>query len=278
MNDRITPVAGKRTEYVQTVISFELDASKNQIVDGLSTELTEEQLEKDYSPELQAMTAASTYATDSLHFILDRVFWLTDPGYDPTQLELNDEAAQTSIKYDHGLGKVVLDADTQTSLSCEPGRSNTSLLSGWSAIKDIARSIIDECLETGAIVHSIIDEIEERCAGQIHGTYGDKAVQTLARCNALTDKNDEVLRKLRLEVVTDPFESSIISLPLVETLVEMACRTVHQDAPVVAAEILDRIQTKSATIAKRLAAIRFEAGSRQFLIILVHMMSCLVPE
>ncbi|XP_046734963.1 uncharacterized protein LOC124404671 [Diprion similis] len=265
MNDRIIPVAEKITEIIQTVMKFDPNTSNVRVIDRLTKGVTAQDLLEDHNVVESAK--ADAYVTDILYHIMNRVFWLSDPGCSFPGVKLKHKEIQTYIKYYNDLGKIVLDADTQTILTCEPRQSNTSLLTEWTAIKSFLRDIIEECLENGirplVTADLILNEVVERCAGQIRLPYRDEMVQTLASCQVLEGTNDEILRKLRLDVIVDTFESSVIVLSVVGVLLCNTYFEIHQKAPTVAADIIGRLLKKSVFVAEKVAAIRQEGASRK---------------
>ncbi|XP_048513076.1 uncharacterized protein LOC125501408 [Athalia rosae] len=254
------PTSEKSTRVTQTIIIFDSQTSTSHVVAQLADVISREDLQRiDNTLE---PTAASSCAVDQLYYILERVFWLSEPGYQMPKPKLKDMESQTYIKCNTDSGKVTLDTDTQTYLSCEPTASNTELLTEWSALKSFTQSIIDTCLEIGVysriVAESTLDEVVERCLNQIHLPYKNEAVQTLAPCKPLEDKDDEILRKLRLEIVVDTLESTIVVLPVLRIILEIACLEICKDAPNVADSILNRIQRSAVIRAERLEAIRQE--------------------
>ncbi|XP_046614997.1 uncharacterized protein LOC124302659 [Neodiprion virginianus] len=265
MNDRIIPVAEKITEITQTVIKFDAHTSNARVIDRLTKGVATEDLLEDYN--IVESAEANAYVTDIFYHIMNRVFWLSDPGCSFPEIKLKHKEIQTCIKCYNNLGKIVLDADTQTILTCEPRQSNTNLLTEWTAVRSFLRDIIEECVENGirplVTADVILHDVVERCAGQIRLPYRDEMLQTLASCQALEGTNDEILRKLRLDVIVDTFESSVIALSVVGVLLCNTYFEIHQKAPTVVADIINRLLKKSVFVAEKVAAIRQEGASRK---------------
>lgn len=261
MNKRPMPSTEKKTEGMQTVLSFDPKTSRDSVVDGLKDWMLVGK--PDDQETASRRSSASTLVTDGLYFIIERVFWLTDADYRVPEIGYQNSEAQTLVRVDKSSGKIVLDGEVQTLLSCEPRRSNAGLLSEWKEATEFAKELIEDCLDAGIlpiiVAESLIEEVVDRCASEIKPPSKDEIVQTIAVCNAIEDGDEEVLRKLRLEIVVDKFESSIIILPIVNLAIEKTCDVIRNEAPIIAKDILNGVYKNSISKALKIEAIRREA-------------------
>lgn len=178
--------------------------------------------DKDEDPEF-VVSAAEISEIEAWHFlnhIVERVFWISDPA---EPIVKKDEAeTQTMIICNSRNGKAIFDQETQTGLTCKPKDSNSELLSDYLKIKNLVRSYLEDCLARGVydriLVDDILDEVLDKCSQEIHFPLTDNATQTLASCKIFEDRDEDVVRKLRLLVVVDPLESSIVLVPLIEEI------------------------------------------------------------
>ncbi|KAG7212846.1 hypothetical protein KM043_002202 [Ampulex compressa] len=260
LNDSPMPI-WKKNNFAQTILTYVVDTEQQVVIDGLMASIEEEDHEK--SPfAVNEKEAAEISADEILNFILDRAFWISDPS-SRLHASLVNEEAQTSIRYNYSTNKVVLDGETQTGLTCEPKQSNTKLLSDYQEIKEFARDCIENCvhmaIDCRVVVDEIIDELIDKSAERIRYPMKAQQTQTVASYRLNGEKEEEVLRKLKRDVIVDPFESSIVVIPLIDDILLNVCEKVSINAQSAVKNIIKMILQRVAVIIVKLLEIRKES-------------------
>ncbi|KOC58866.1 hypothetical protein WH47_01390 [Habropoda laboriosa] len=240
----------KYSNVAATIISFHPDTSQSVVIEQLSMDVTEEEREE-FESKLSSEEETQMDVTEILYFVIARAFWINDPT-SQVPVETLDEATETYIKYNNRTQTFIIDNDTQTDLSCEPKQSNTMLLTEYLEIKKMILDCIELCIsrgiETIIVVDDIINEIIDKCAERIRYPMKEQMIQTIATYRLRGEKEEDVLRKLRLEQIVDPLEASIIVLPLVNDLLQYSSDVVSKNAVIVVTIILDRILQRTMAI------------------------------
>lgn len=243
-----------------TILGFDPVTIEDIVMQQLATHITEEELE-DFELELTDEDEAEMEAVQILHFIIARACWIVDPA---THKEggMVDKETQTRIRFNYHTNTLTSDRDTQTELTCEPKKSNTTLLSDYLETKNMILNFLEDCLseglETGIVVEDIMNEIVDRCTERIRYPMREQITQTIAS-RLHGEKEENVLRRLKIEMIVDPLETSIIVLPLMDTLLQAACDAVSTNASVSAKRITDAILRRTMTIIDRLMELEKEA-------------------
>lgn len=222
----------KRSNVAATILSFHPETPHDLVMEQLSMDVTDEEREV-FESKVSAEEETEVEITEILNFLLARAFWIDDPT-SQAQAETSDKATQTYIKYNNRTKIFVIDSQVQTGLSCEPKQSNTMLLTDYWETKKMISSYLDDCISKGLdvriVIDDIIDEIVDKCAGRIRYPMKEQIIQTIATYKLDDEKEEDVLRKLKLDMVVDPLEASIIVIPLMDNLLEMACNVVSENA------------------------------------------------
>lgn len=222
----------KRSNVAATILSFHPETPHDVVMEQLSMDVTDEEREV-FESKVSAEEETEVEITEILNFLLARAFWIDDPT-SQAQTETSDKATQTYIKYNNRTRIFVIDSQVQTGLSCEPKQSNTMLLTDYWETKKMISSYLDDCISKGIdvriVIDDIIDEIVDKCAGRIRYPMKEQIIQTIATYKLDDEKEEDVLRKLKLDMVVDPLEASIIVIPLMDNLLEMTCNVVSENA------------------------------------------------
>lgn len=237
----------------QTMITIVPRKSQDEAINYLSRhENYQENLAED-------ITDKETVILEVLNFLLSRVFWISDPIRDRTSVEVKCQETQTSIRYNRNTSSIVLDNETQTKLTCKPRHSNSKLLADYEETRSFVRSYLQECLrgvESRIVIDDLMDEIIVKGANRLKYPLTDRLIQTVASYKSRDIKEEDVLRKLKIPVVVDPLEASIVILPLMEDLLRSTCDEISRDARSVVKNILNSLIQQTALIASKFAEIR----------------------
>ncbi|CAD1474135.1 unnamed protein product [Heterotrigona itama] len=256
----------KRSNVTTTIISFHPDTPQNVVMEQLSVDTTDKEREEFQSKLDTEMEETEMEVTEILHFLLARVFWIDDPT-SRVQPETSDKATQTCIKYNNRTNIFVIDSQVQTDLSCEPKQSNTMLLTDYWQTKNMILRYLEDCISTAVdvriIINDIIDEIVNKCAEIIRYPMKEQMVQTVATYKVDQEREEDVLRKLKLDIIVDPLEASIIVIPLMDNLLEMTCDIVQKNAVEIVKVILDGIIRRVMTIIAKLVQLEKQAQERK---------------
>ncbi|XP_012143188.1 uncharacterized protein LOC105662773 isoform X2 [Megachile rotundata] len=253
----------KKTITTVTVTTFSPETPQNVVTEELSTIVPQEELEE-FETELSAEEEAETEINDVLNFVITRAFWITDPQQ--PQPEMSDKETQTFIRYNHFTHTVFVDNQTQTDLTCEPKKSNTMLLAEYKETKSMILNYLEDRISKGleviTITEDTIDELIDKCVEEIKYPAKEQVVQTIATYKSNEGKED-VIRKLKMGVVVDPSEASIIVEPLLEDLVETVCETVSKNAVVEVQKVLRQILQRTDAVIAKLIQIKMEAQTNR---------------
>ncbi|XP_076763390.1 uncharacterized protein LOC143430839 [Xylocopa sonorina] len=243
----------KKSNLTATIISIHPETSHDVAMEQLSTDVTEEEREE-FVARLSTAEETEMEVTEILHFLIARALWINNPSQ--TQVSTTNETTQTCIAYNNRLNIFLVDSQVQTDLSCEPKQSNTMLLTDYWETKNMISNYLEDCISKGIeiriVVNDVIDEIVDKCAGRIKYPMKEQMIQTIATYKLDGEKEEDVLRKLRLDIIVDPLEASIIVIPLMGDLLQLASDTVSRNALKVAPIVLDRILQRTMTIIVKL--------------------------
>ncbi|CAL7944172.1 unnamed protein product [Xylocopa violacea] len=244
----------KRSNVAATIISVHPETSHDVAMKQLSADVTEEERDE-FETKLTTEEETEMEITEILHFLIARAFWIDDPTSQAQAVTI-DETTQTCIAYNNRLHMFVIDSQVQTDLSCEPKQSNTMLLTDYWETKNMILNYLEDCISKGIeiriIIDDIIDEIIDKCAGRIKYPMREQMIQTIATYKLDGEKEEDVLRKLRLDIIVDPLEASIIVVPLMDNLLQLVCEAVSRNAMKTAQAVLDRIFQRTMTIIVKL--------------------------
>lgn len=213
----------------QTMITIDPRTSQDEAVNDLSRR-THEKYQENFAENIVDEEAI---ILEILNFLLSRAFWISDPVQDRTSVEVKCQDTQTTIRYNRNTDSIVLDNETQTKLTCKPRHSNSKLLAEYEETKGFVQSCLDECLrgiEPRIIIDDLIDEIIMKGAKRLKYPMKDRLIQTMASYKSRDIKEEDVLRKLKIPVIVDPFEASIVVLPLTEDLLLSTCDEISRRA------------------------------------------------
>ena len=252
----------KRSNVTTTIISLHPDTPQNVAMEQLSVEIADEEREE-FQSKLSTEEETEMEVTEILHFLLARAFWIDDPTSQVKETETSDKATQTYIKYNNRMKIFVIDSQVQTDLSCEPKQSNTMLLTDYWETKKMILRYLEDCISTGVdvriIIDDIIDEIVNKCAEIIRYPMKEQIIQTVATYKVDHEREEDVLRKLKIDVIIDPLEASIIVLPLMDNLLEMTCVIINKNAVETVKIILNGIIQRTMTIIAKLVQLQKQA-------------------
>lgn len=250
----------KRSNVAATIISFHPETPQDVVIDQLSADVTDEEREE-FVSKLSDEEERDMDITEILHFILIRVFWIDDPT-SQIPAETADKIVQTYIKYNNRTKIFVIDNQVQTDLSCEPKESNTMLLSDYWETKNMILNYLEDCItkaiEVRIIVDDIIDEIIDKCAERVRYPMKEQSIQTIATYK-LDKTEKDVLKKLKLDMIVDPLEASIIVLPLIDDLLQIVCVNVSKNAAKNVKIILNKILQRTTNIITKLMELEKQA-------------------
>lgn len=233
----------------QTMITIDPETSLDEAVDDLLRRTHENR--EDFTEDI---VDEETIILEILNFLLSRAFWISDSVQDGTFVEEKCQDTQTVIRYNRNTDDIVLDNETQTrtdlqvenetqtKLTCQPRHSNSKLLAEYEEIKSFMQSCLEECLrgiEPRIIIDDLMDEIIVKGANRLKYPMKDRLIQTVASYKSPDIKEEDVLRKLKIPVVVDPFEASIVVLPLIKNLLLSTCNEISRRAQSVVKNILN---------------------------------------
>lgn len=247
----------KRSQDVQTVITFEAEES----LDDLLKSLEEEIAPSDDKYPANEEEIIKIEASDLINYVLDRVSYISDPK--PEQkISTNNIEIETIIKYNYYLKRFMNEIATQTSLSLESKASNSALIDDYLETKKLVKNYLEECLDTGVysriMIDDFVEEIIDKSSEIVRQPMKSEAIQTVASCQYDNLKDDEILTKLRVSVDIDPFESSIAVLPILNDILKNVSEEVRSNGNKVAKFIVDKLMGRVDGITKKLMEIRRE--------------------
>ncbi|XP_024938407.1 uncharacterized protein LOC107264995 [Cephus cinctus] len=259
LNEKTMPLM-KISEITQTIITFNMECTQDDVVQELQNGISDDE---NYDPQLVVKAnedeETEIEVSDILNFMIDRVIWIGEPTSTVVVKKMNQEI-QTILKYHKAMKKMFMDNETQTGLTCKPKDSNTKLIAEYKLTTDYMRNYLEECFQQAVhsltVANDIIDDLVDKCAERVHFPPRNVATQTIAPCKVLEDKDDELLRKLKLPITIDPFESSIIVIPIANDILEAACNIVCQKAHLIVNGVIKRVVDRSSLIGIRLDQIR----------------------
>lgn len=219
--------------------------------------LSSHMYEKHQENSLQNSVDKETIILEILNFLLSHVFWISDS--DQTPIETKCEEIQTVIWHNRAIDIIVLDNETQTKLTCEPRYSNSKLLAEYEETKNFMQSWLWECLggiESRIIIDDLIDEIIVKGADRLKYPMKNQVIQTVATYKSCGIREEEMLRKLRIPVIVDPFEASIVIMPLIDDLLHLTYDEISRNTWHVVKYILDLLVQQTALIGFKFAQIR----------------------
>ncbi|XP_043260247.1 uncharacterized protein LOC122401889 [Colletes gigas] len=251
----------KSSNAATTIITFHPKTLQLYTVTAqLTTNIAEEELEE-FVATVTSEEEAEMEVTEILYFLIARAFWIIEPT-SQREIETEDKETETLIKFDYHRNTLVIDSETQTELTCEPKKSNTTLLSEYCETKNIMLSYLEDCISKGIdsriAIDDIIDEIINKCTDRIRYPMLDQTTQTIVTYKLRGEKEEDVLRKLKLEVVVDPFEATIVVVPLMDNLLQIVSDTVSRNAPKIVNNILGKILRRTMTIVNKLIQLEQE--------------------
>lgn len=236
--------------------------SRHGAADESSTGRAEEQ-----NPSREDNVEKASLMRKILKSVLARVFCVPDLPRDDERNEVRED----EVPFDEGIFqeiqtitpfeiREVRDNVAQTELTCRPRDSNSKLLDKYEQERNLMQDILQECfvkgIETRAIVDNLINEIIEQGASIIKYPQKDQVTQTITTYHSHEDREENILRKLRIPVVVDPFEGSIVIVPLLDEVLDLTLNRVSRDARYVVQNILNRLTQRIIVIEKRLAEMR----------------------
>lgn len=239
----------------QTMITIVPRTSQDEAINYLS-HYTHENHQENLTEDI---IDKETIILEVLNFLLSRAFWISDPIHDRTSVEVKCQETQTLIRYNRNTNSIVLDNETQTKLTCKPRHSNSKLLAEYEETKSFVQSCLQECLrgvESRIIIDDLMDEIIVKGANRLKYPPTDRLIQTVASYKSPDIKEEDVLRKLKIPVVVDPFEASIVTLPLIEDLLRSTCDEISRGARSVVKNILNSLIQQTVLIGSKFAQIR----------------------
>ncbi|XP_029158312.1 uncharacterized protein LOC114930624 [Nylanderia fulva] len=233
----------------QTMITIAPGKSQHEAVNYLSR--TYENDEKNlYSRNI--IDDEETIILEVLNFLLSRAFWISDPVQDQISVETTCQETQTALRYNRNTDSIVLDNETQTKLTCKPKHSNSKLLAEYEETRSFVQSCLQECFRrigSRIIIDDLIDEIIVKGANRLKYPMTDRLIQTVASYKSPDLTEEDVLRKLKIPVIIDPFEASIVVLPLMDYLLRSTCDKISRDAQSIVKNILNSLVQQTVSIA-----------------------------
>ncbi|XP_032680766.1 uncharacterized protein LOC116848602 [Odontomachus brunneus] len=200
-----------------------------------------------------------TLVKEVLDYLIECTLWTTNPLLYNIKVETVDQEVQTDVRYDETSNKVIIDTDIQTELTCEPRLSTGQLLVQYEEIKNFIRSKLEQCfiqaIEPRIIIDDLLDEIVTKGADIIKYPMKDQLIQTVASYKSHVRRDEDVLRRLRMSTVIDPFETSIVVAPLIDDLLSLTCDVVSRNAQRVIKNILCTSIRRAVVIGFKLEAI-----------------------
>lgn len=202
----------KSGEKSQTIITFDVNHSRDEIIEKLSAKQDSKIREIKFTSSSEE-NISQIHIWHFLNYIIDRVFWTSDPE-EPIH-DYRDSESETDIICHWKTGKVIFNRETQTQLTCEPKVSNTKLIVDYLETKNLAINFVEDCLSKGVycrmIIDDILEEILNNCSREIRFPFLDNGAQTLATYKMIDDDGEEdILKKLRRPLAVDPEESKIV--------------------------------------------------------------------
>lgn len=219
--------------------------------------LSDHMYKKHQKNSLQNSVDKETIILEILNFLLSHVFWISDS--DQTPIETKCEETQTVIWYNRTINIIVLDNEIQTKLTCEPRYSNSKLLAEYEETKNFMQSWLWECLggiESRIIIDDLIDEIIVKGADKLKYLMKNEVIQTVTTYKSCEIREEEMLRKLKIPVIVDPFEASIVIVPLIDDLLHLTCDEISRNAWRVVMYILDLLVQQTILIGFKFAQIQ----------------------
>ncbi|XP_054016186.1 uncharacterized protein LOC128896753 [Hylaeus anthracinus] len=254
----------KKSMATATIVTFHPNAPENAVSIELSTNIPENDLEE-FVSELTSKEQAEIETSEILNFLIARALWIIDPS--KIQTELQEKEVQTCIKFNCHTNTLVVDRETQTALTCEPKKSNTTLLSNYWETKNIVSSILEDCLSKGIgsriAINYVMEDIIDQCADRIRYPMVDQSTQTIVTYPRHREKEEDILRKLRVDIVVDPLEASVVVAPLIDNLLQRTSDTVSRNAPAIVKNILEKTLKRTMTIVGKLMELEQESQPTQ---------------
>lgn len=239
---------------VQTDIEIPPGTSYHETMKKLST------MRKRWRRPSQNSIDEKTIIDDILDYQLALTSWLCEPVFDEIPVETKYQQTQTIIRYDFRTDSILLDNEIQTELTCEPRYSNSKLLDQYKKTKNFIQNCLQNCfvegVETRIIIDDLLDEIVAKGADKSRYPMREQTIQTVASYRTYDDGDEDVLQKLRIPVVVDPLEASVVVMPLIDDLFYWICDEVSRDARRVVKNILGSLLQRTTMIGFKLAEIQ----------------------
>lgn len=253
MNDVRMPVL-KTTTAVSTIISFHPKTLNHIVSEKLSTDVAKVELEK-FVSEVTEEEKTEMVVNEIVHFLIARALWIINPA-NLEDVEVTDKETETYVRFNYSTNSFIIDCETQTDLTCEPKKSNTTLLSEYCETRNVISSILEDCLSRGIesriMINDIINEIIDKCTERIRYPMVDQDTQTIVTYRSHGKKEEDVLRKLKLNVVVDPQEAMTVIEPLMDDLLQLVSDTVTRNAVTVVRCTLELILRRTMTVITKL--------------------------
>lgn len=218
--------AFKNSHSNQTIITIAPIKLQNEAIKYLSDHM----YEKHQDNPLQNPLDKETIILEILNFLLYHAFWISVPNQ--ISIETKCEKTQTMIWYNRNIDRIVLDNETQTKLTCEPRYSDSKLLVEYEETKNFVQSCLQECLEgieLRIIIDDLIDEIIVKGVDKFK-YIKNQVIQTVATYKSSEIREEEILQKLRIPMIIDPFEASIVIVPLIDDLLHLTYDEISRNA------------------------------------------------
>lgn len=250
----------KKTNATATFISFPPEALQDAVIDRLSEDVEKEELEK-FEFTLSSEEEAQMEIADILRFLTARALWIVDPG-SQGEAEAADKETQTRLRFNYHTNTLISDRETQTELTCEPKKSNTTLLSGYMETKSMISGLLEECIsrgvEAGTVIEDIMDEIIDNSVDRIRLPKREQITQTIA-ARLHEEKEADVLRRLRVTMIVDPLEASIVVVPLMNDILQIVCDNVSRNASKAVKDVIAAVLRRTMIIVSRLVELQKES-------------------
>lgn len=194
-----------------------------------------------------------------LDYLIECSIWITNPFVTDIEIKTMDQEVQTDVRYDEVIDKMVIDFDVQTELSCDPKLPTSQLLAQYEEVKSFIRSNLEQCFVQGVepriIIDELLNEIVAKGAGIIKYPMKDQLIQTVASYKSHVKRDEDMLKKLRIPVVVDPSETSIVVTLLMDDLLSLTRDVVSRNAQHVVKNILRASIRRAVTIGFKLEEI-----------------------
>ena len=125
-------------------------------------------------------------------------------------------------------------------------------------ISELLEECISKGVEAGTVIEDIMDEIIDKSVDRIRLPKREQITQTMA-ARLHEEKEADVLRRLRVTMIVDPLEASIVVVPLMNDILQIVCDNVSVNASKAVKNVIAAVLRRTMIIVSRLVELQKES-------------------